>query len=129
MYHMNPQYVSWRTVVQVVFELQEMNRGQKFTYEVGQYYIIQKVVLSEVSLLCALVFYLFEKPNPQWVFTGGFTATGQPSYFKKPRNALAYDGRVSTATRNWSGQWMEESWSWELGLESWSMEGDDVPPS
>lgn len=76
MYHMNPQYVSWRTVVQVVFELQEMNRGQKFTYEVGQYYIIQKVVLSEVSLLCALVFYLFEKPNPQWVFTGGFTATG-----------------------------------------------------
>ena len=44
MYHiyiyMNPEFVSWRTVVQVVFELQEMNRGQKITYEVGQCYYI-----------------------------------------------------------------------------------------
>ena len=38
--YMNPEFVSWRTVVQVVFELQEMNRGQKITYEVGQCYYI-----------------------------------------------------------------------------------------
>ena len=75
--YMNPQFVSWRTVVQVVFELQEMNRGQKITYEVGQYYILQQVVLSEVSpYFVHWCFFLFETSNSQWFFTGGFTATG-----------------------------------------------------
>lgn len=95
-----------------------MNRGQKITYEVGQYYIIQKVVLSEVSPYFVHWCFICLRH----LIPSGFSPVGllppDSSYFKKPRNALAYDGRVSTATRNWSGQWMEESWSWSW--ESWS---------
>lgn len=122
-------HVSYEASICIVtgcFCAPRMNRGQKITYEVGQYYILQQVVLSEVSPYFVHWCFICLRH----LIPSGFSPVGllppDSSYFKKPRNALAYDGRVSTATRNWSGQWMEESWSWELGILEYA--GDDVPP-